>query len=187
MPSVASPQVDISRSLSIDGWMSEAELTWLATQARSHKNIVEFGSFMGRSARAMADNLMPGGKLWCVDPWSPHYVINNTDWQKISCEVYPYFHANVKDHIEAGTIIPVRELSHRFKLPIKVDMVFVDGDHMKESVIRDIQKGYDLLSTGGLLCGHDYGLPGWPDVKEVVDQLIQNFEVVDTIWHTVKC
>jgi predicted O-methyltransferase YrrM len=186
MPEVASPQVDISRATTISGWMSEIELQWLATQASKHKYIVEFGSFMGRSARAIADNMRPDGKLWCVDPWSPHYVINQTDYQKVSTEVMPYFYENLRDHIDSGRVIPVREFSHRFKLPHKVQMVFIDGDHLKESVIRDIKKGFDLLSTGGLLCGHDYDCPGWPDVREVVSDYISNFEVVDTIWHTVK-
>lgn len=189
MPSVASP-VDISRATLIEGWMSEPELLWLATQARKHKYIVEFGSFHGRSARAIADNLMPGGKLWCVDPWSPHYNINDLMNQDnpnvISTAVMPYFIENLKDHIDEGRVVPVREFSHRFKLPQKVQMVFIDGDHLKESVKRDIRRGFDLLSTGGLLCGHDYNAPGWPDVKEVVDNLIGKVEVNATIWSTVK-
>jgi hypothetical protein len=65
-------------------------------------------------------------------------------------------------------------------------MVFIDGDHLKESVKRDIRRGFDLLSTGGLLCGHDYDAPGWPDVREVVSSLIADFEVENTIWSTVK-
>ena len=48
--------IDISRAKSVEGWMAEAELTWLACQAQTAKVIVEVGSHVGRSTRALADH-----------------------------------------------------------------------------------------------------------------------------------
>jgi len=183
---VATPTVDISRALTIGGWMSEDELLWLATQALSHQYIVEFGSFHGRSARAMADNMIPEGKLWAVDPWMGDYKFENGDVIPITTHVMPYFIHNLKEYVNDGRVIPVRDFSYRFSLDHKVDMVFIDGDHRYETVKRDIEKALELLKPGGLICGHDFGHPQWHGVDKAVTEYFGKVEVCNTIWHTLK-
>lgn len=185
MPSVVQPKVDISRALTIGGWMSENELLWLATQALSHQYIVEFGSLHGRSSRAMADNMAKFGKMWCVDPWrGDTYTADGKE--TISTYCMPYFIQNLKEYVDSHRVIPVREFSYRFSLPHKVDMVFIDGNHNYDVVVKDIKKAYELLRPGGLICGHDYDHPSWPDVKKAVTELVGPVGVVDTIWHAIK-
>lgn len=190
MPGIAMPKVDISKALTIGGWMSEDELLWLASQARNHKYIVEFGSLHGRSTRAMADNMMPNGKIWAVDPWAGDYYNEDNIDIPISTYVMPYFIQNLSDRIRENKVEPVREFSYRFKLPFQVDMVFIDGDHRYETVIKDIKKAFELLKDGGLICGHDYNHPSWPGVKKAVDILVDTMspiKVEGTIWSAVKC
>jgi hypothetical protein len=57
----------IDRALQINGWMEPVELGWLAEQAQLHSRIVEIGSFMGRSTRALADNT--AGWVVAFDSW----------------------------------------------------------------------------------------------------------------------
>lgn len=187
MPEVAS-QVDISKALAIGGWMSEKELTWLATMARQCYSIVEFGSFHGRSTRALADNLPSDmGRIWAVDPWNGDYELEDGQiLQAVNTFVMPYFLHNLKDHIDKKTVIPTRGFSFTFKLPITVDMVFIDGDHRYESVVKDIHKALSLLRKGGIICGHDYGFNTWPGVKRAVDELLSDVKIEDTIWWTLK-
>jgi len=178
--------IDIVNAMSIGGWMSECELMWLATMAGKHKNIVEFGSLHGRSTRALADNMMDNGVLWAVDPWSGDYIGIEGERIAIETRVMPEFIHNLKDHIVTGRVVPVRNFSYRFSLPDKVDMVFIDGDHRYETVVRDIEKAYELLKSDGLICGHDYNHPGWPGVKEAVDMYVGPVEIIDTIWFQTK-
>jgi hypothetical protein len=184
MLSVASP--DISKAASIGGWMSEPELIWLATQARLHRLIVEFGSLHGRSTRAMADNMMEDGRIWAVDPWKGDYYHEDGNPIPVTTAVMPYFMRNLADYIIGGRVIPIRNFSYRFSLPFRVDMVFLDGDHRYETVVKDIKKAHELLKEDGLICGHDYGHPDWPGVKKAVDELVGEVQIEGTIWSQIK-
>jgi hypothetical protein len=178
--------VDISKALKIGGWMSEDELLWLGSHAKSREFIVEFGSLHGRSTRALADNHNPMGRIWAVDPWAGDYYSEEGTNIPISTYVMPYFIQNLKDHIDAGHVVPVRIFSYQFSIPYSVDMVFIDGDHRYETVVKDIKKAYELLMPRGLICGHDYGHPNWPGVKQAVDEYVGNVEVEGTIWAAIK-
>lgn len=184
-PTVAS-QVNLEKALSIGGWMSEQELTWLASEARNCKKIVEFGVLHGRTTRALADNAPNGAKIWAVDPWKGDYIYEDGSKVPINTYVMPYFIQNLKDHIDLHRVIPVRIFSYQFSLPFEVDMVFIDGDHRYETVVKDIKKAYELVRNGGIISGHDYNHPAWPGVKQAVDELIGNVQTEGHIWWTVK-
>jgi len=175
--------VDISKALQIGGWMSEKELTWLAKAAESCKTIVEFGSYHGRSTRALADNSRLDAKIWAVDPWNGDY---RTDAGQLISDVdsycLPYFKRNLKDHIDSGKVIVCRGFSYNFESSLAMDMVFIDGDHRYGTVLKDIKKALELVSNNGIIAGHDYGHPLWFGVKRAVDETFKNVEVEDTIW-----
>lgn len=165
--------------------MSEAELVWLATQARQRDLIVEFGSLHGRSTRALADN--NNGVIWAVDPWSGSYLTESgSEVANLNTFVMPYFIRNLRDHIDTGRVIPVRDYSYNFNSPFLVDMVFLDGDHRYKTVVRDIEKAFEMLKPNGLICGHDYGHPLWPGVKKAVDELVKDFKLEGQIWFKIK-
>jgi len=178
--------VNISKAQTIGGWMSEKELLWLATQAQKYRRIVEFGSYFGRSTRALADNLMEDGEIWAIDPWGGNYYLESGEVLKtVDTYVMPYFLQNLQDHIIMNRVIPVRGFSYSFKCPYYdslMDMVFIDGDHRYNTVKRDINKGLELLRTGGMLCGHDYDHVLWTGVKKAVDELLGPVQVEDSIW-----
>lgn len=168
MGCAACPQLE--RAKSIQGWMNEQELLWLAAQARHRQYIVEFGCYNGRSTRCLADNGFPGSKIWAVDP-----------------DIQPEFIDNMFDHIESGKVELVREFSYNFSLGHHVDMVFIDGDHRYKEVVKDIKKAYELLKPGGLISGHDYNHPDWPGVKRAVDELVRGpVETWESIWKAIR-
>ena len=182
---IIASQVDISKALLIDGWMSERELTWLANTAKNCNIIVEFGSFKGRSTRALADNSPDSCKIFAIDPWTGIYpnVI-----PPISTFVLPEFKNNLKEYIKSGKVIPRRMYSDSFTLSdkVKADMIFIDGDHSYEGVSVDIAKAISLLNPSGILCGHDYDIVNWPGTVKAVTTYLGEVSVEDTIWHTRK-
>lgn len=49
-----------------------------------------------------------------------------------------------------------------------LDFAFLDGDHSREGVIRDVQAWLPKVRRGGWIGGHDYGHPLFPGVAEAV-------------------
>lgn len=181
-------QVNINRAKSIMGWMSEKELTWLANRAMEFPTIVEFGSFHGRSTRALADHT--AGVIYAVDPWNGDYIYEKTGQtlKGINTFVLPEFCFNLKDHIDSGRVFICRGYSDVFTLPegVKADMVFIDGDHGYNACKKDILKALSLLNPDGLICGHDYNHPNYPGVTQAVHELLGDVQVEDTIWWKLR-
>lgn len=47
------------------------------------------------------------------------------------------------------------------------DLVYIDGDHTYEGVMKDLAAWYPKVKKGGIICGDDIG---WPGVKKAVDE-----------------
>lgn len=181
---IATSPLILDKALSILGWMSERELTWLARYAQDAKRIVEFGSFHGRSTRALADNSPEDAMIWAVDPWNGDYIIEKTGEviQNINTYCLPQFKSNLIEHIISGKVIPVRTFSHNFILPHEIDLLFIDGDHGYNACKKDIEVGLKLVKKGGIISGHDYNHPNYPGVTESVTEIFGKVESEDSIW-----
>lgn len=166
--------MNISKALTIEGWMEPAELEWLAQQAHNHSLIVEIGCFKGRATRALADNT--DGLVIAIDDfWGPR-EIEIAERHRI----YEQFLANTNGLKNIVTI----KADHR-DLPapdFDPDMVFIDGAHEYEAVKQDIAYWLDYVLPGGLLAGHDFGF--FTGVDWAVKELLPGFQVVPgtSIW-----
>jgi len=141
--------VKISKADSISGWMDLPELEWLANAAIDKKNILEIGSWMGRSTRAIADNSV--AHITVIDPFIEGYL----NGQDISIK----FKKNMQEYIDEGRITIIEKMSKDALFDViekKFDMIFVDGEHWYEYAHFDIKNYLPLLAKGGLFCGHDY-------------------------------
>lgn len=172
--------MNIQKALNIEGWMSEAELKFLALKATDAELIVEFGCYKGRSTRALADNTK--GKVIAVDPWNGDYPANDGSIHGIRTDVFDEFKKNLADKIADATVIPIKQFSTDFYMSASPDFVFIDGDHRYETVMKDIKLGLELLRKGGILAGHDYTHRDWPGVKKAVDEYFPKINQIDSIW-----
>ena len=194
--------INIDKAVSIDGWTDPAELVWLATQAQYHNNILEIGSWKGRSTRALADHTP--GKVWAVDHWMGPNVDDYwtgptskeiwADYEQFYHEVIKYgpemvlgqFTANLSDLLANDKIVIVRMDSHEAAISLLpthqgfFDMIFIDGDHSYKQIKSDILDCLPLLAPGGLFCGHDYT---WDGVRRAVEETLVGFGVHYSIWY----
>jgi len=58
----------------------------------------------------------------------------------------------------------------------RIALVFIDADHHGDAVRRDILAWRDLVIPGGIMAYDDYGSQRWPDVKPVVDELMDDWQ-----------
>jgi hypothetical protein len=185
--------MNISKALATPGFMSEVELTYIAELASRHRLIVEVGTWRGRSAVAWAENTE--GVVFCVDPfdgaaygfpgwWTPddndRQLFSNPDW------LFSEFKRNTNG---MKNIFPQRKTSVEgariFKaVGIMPHVIFLDADHSYESITQDINAWLPLLAEGGVMCGHDYGYPDYPGVKQAVDEHFPDARIIETIWTT---
>lgn len=171
--------MNLGRALKIYGWMSGPELQFLAYTAAKSNNILEIGSYQGRSTRAMADNST--AKITCVDPWDgKSQIYNGRIHSNGSNEDYSRFWMNLYEYVNRN-VIPVRKKFEQFETSEKFDFIFIDAIHEYDALKADISRALPLLTDGGILAGHDYQ-KGWPGVIKCVDELFPRKQLVDTIW-----
>ena len=174
--------INVEPSLSIEGWMTEAELTYLASVASRSSMIVEVGSWKGRTTRTLATHTT--GLVMAVDTWGGSIAFEPS--LRIDSDVFNEFSENLRG-LRNVWPIPCTSL-HAASLLTRVgarfDLIFLDADHEYESVRDDINAWMPLLSPGGILCGHDYTAPPHPGVKQAVDELVGAVNIIDTIWTT---
>lgn len=179
--------MNIEKAKNISGWMSTRELEFLATNAERADTIVEFGSYLGRSTRALADNSSKKAIIYAVDPWNGEYYRDDgTPLPLFNKTNYIQFLTNLQDHIKANKVRIVRDYSYYFPTAIKADFVFIDGDHRYEPCYDDIMRAIGIVSASklALVAGHDYGHKDWPGVKQAVDEVFASrVKVIDTIWY----
>lgn len=181
----------LDRALKADGYMNEPELEWLAGQAREHVDILEVGSWHGRSTRALGDNT--AGRVTAVDHWLGSEAERDSNHASARLSggdhAFMEFCRNNDDLIASGKVVPMRmrgaNAYETFRASgRKFDMIFIDAGHQRDEVCADLAGCLPLLKDGGLLCGHDYG--AWAGVNEAVDDFMRDKGGLDgahqTIW-----
>lgn len=188
--------VDISKALAIQGWMAESELLWLAEQAQAAKVIVEVGSHVGRSTRALADHT--SGQLIAVDDWyGPRDTVIKHQ-HRVDGTILKQFEQNIEDSSTAkdkrlwvwmqdhSRITPAL-ISQTYGDTFKADFIFIDGHHEYPNVKHDVSVWLPFLQDGGLISGHDYS-GQFPGVVKAVTELLPSATVVPgtSIWQYRK-
>jgi len=160
--------------------MDEVELLWLADRAKECHKIIEVGSWMGRSTTALAEHTP--GVVFAVDTWQgapeiPQDMVGPQGW------LFRQFQENTKGLPVIPIQMPSVEAAGLFKRAglADFDMIFIDAAHDYESVKADILAWQPLLKSGGLFCGHDYGV--FPGVDRAVTELLGSIKLpAYSIW-----
>lgn len=145
------------------GWLTEEEGRELARLATG-KNILEVGSYCGRSTICLAQTALA---VHAVDTFDGRATA-------LPGETLETFKRNIRRAGVENKINVLQGLSSEMlpSLPPVFDMAFIDGAHDYQSVLRDAEMASDLLRPGGVLVFHDYRSTHDPEVTLAVDELI---------------
>jgi len=115
------------------------------------KNVLEIGSFEGRSACFILENT--DAKITCVDTWLGSD--EHTDSEKEN--LYERFYNNVKEYgdrviIERGESGVVLR---KFPCEPTYDFIYIDGSHYAKDVLEDAVLSWRLLKDGGVIIFDD--------------------------------
>merc|ERR1711862_250066 len=53
-----------------------------------------------------------------------------------------------------------------------LDVVFLDGDHSRDGLQLDFELWVPRVRPGGIVAGHDFGAPFYPDVYNVISGVL---------------
>jgi predicted O-methyltransferase YrrM len=126
--------------------------------------VVEIGSAAGRGSTRIGGEYVrrTGGTLYCLDP-------HNAQGR---CSTYFAFLANLRIFELESTVLPVLANSVEAAALFddrSLDAVFVDGSHIYEDVLADIDAYLPKIRQGGLIFGHDlHDLPSRFDRDELL-------------------
>jgi len=154
---------DVLRAVDgVDGWMSPDQAEALYTAAAScHRGdqIVEIGSFRGRSTIVLASAAEPGVDVIAIDPHAGNdRGPNELDgFAAEASEDHEVFNRNLAEAGVAGRVRHVREMSDRAHSAVKGDIavLYIDGAHRYAPARADIHEWGARVRAGGTLLIHD--------------------------------
>ncbi len=147
---------------SVEGWLYPEEGRWLFGAARSlpnRSNIVEIGSFKGRSTCCLAFACRGTKKrIFAVDTFDGGPDLQRHDSFREFC-------LNIERCELSEYVEPIRgiswEIAKTWNKPIH--LLFIDGSHIYEDVMADFASFFPHVVPGGLVAFHDVQ-QSFPDV-----------------------
>lgn len=145
--------------------------------------LVELGSFQGRSSIAIAAVLPPQATLHCVDHFRGSEEHHRMDLDV--SQLFESFSRNIQRFGVAERIHVIRDstlaAATQFA-PSSCNLILVDAAHDFDSVHADLTAWYPKLRPGGLLFCDDYD-PRWPGVMRAVESLgLQGSLAAPALW-----
>ena len=152
----------LSSVAAVDGWMSPDQAKALydaASACRRGDQIVEIGSFRGRSTIVLASAAVEGVSVVAIDP----HAGNDRGPQEFDGFVeqaagdHDIFNANLAQAGVADRVRHVREMSNEAHSEVIGDIavLYIDGAHRYSPALQDIVEWGARVRPGGTLLIHD--------------------------------
>jgi len=126
--------------------------------------VLEIGVQYGRSTTVLGMVAKEKGyRVTGVDNWK----------EDVSKEAKEHIEAKIRRYEMPVSILSMSsEKAHEVTLPIKYNLIHIDGDHQYKGIEKDCKLWKERVKRGGFLCFDDYHHPTLTDVKKAVDRHI---------------
>lgn len=157
------------------GWLHPSTWELLSQELEPENTVVELGSWLGTSARAILD-YRPSARLICVDHFegSPEHHAD-PEWSALLPTLYPQFIRNMREYrdsmvvVRADRLVALRVLA---KL-VRPNVVYLDCRHDREAVQADVLAIVAAFPTLRAIVGDDWT---WDGVRDGVTDAINNLK-----------
>ena len=174
------------------GYLSDEQGEWLFEAAKTvaaEGDIVEIGSFFGKSTIAMAlgAKIHGNGRLYAIDPHtggvtlSVKYPEATQAKASLGALIRNMVRFNVEDIVEPVVSTSRQAVQTWRDKPVR--LLFIDGWHTYEECSHDILEWGKLVAPGGAIAIDDYH---WDDVKKAIHDCLprlDGFGEVQSITH----
>lgn len=161
---------------------SGEDIAKLLELAHGAERVLEIGCFAGGTAKRLAS---VAGLVVTVDDYSGEHDAGYPypGYHLFGEELFREAVANLQSELKAGKVTILRFDSLRQRAELRAaldrytgfDVAFIDGNHGYEHVRSDVQLALEVVRPGGVICGHDYQLPG---VRRAVAELLGDVETL---------
>lgn len=157
----------------MEGLLAEREglcLYVLARRAAGLGNVVEIGSYKGRSTAFLARGLDDAHSAYRVIAIDPHL--------EGTAEAFA-------ENVRAAGVEPRVDARHAFSHDLVADfdepigLLWIDGDHSVEGVRRDFEQWFPRLATGGYVAFHDTVNHWYGPTKLVRELLVRRADLAE--------
>jgi len=143
--------------------------------------VAEIGTFRGEFSEVILEHTQPD-ELHLIDPWMhqdrPEYTPDESNVSdERHMENFRHVSGTFAAEIESGRVTLHRAMSEDAVASFDdgyFDWIYVDGDHTRAAVTRDLAMFSPKVAPGGMILGHDYN-----NGPVYADQL--NFGVVEAV------
>jgi predicted O-methyltransferase YrrM len=140
------------------------------------QNILEIGSYEGQSSVFFADSFLdhPESTLMCVDPFLS--MANNDHTNLLANNEEEHFLHNISICKNNEKIAFSKTTSDDFfdKNTETFDLIYVDGCHECDFILRDLENAFAVLREGGIMWMDDY-LGGNQRIYPTIQQTMHQF------------
>lgn len=150
------------------------ETEWLKAQAKLHHCIVEIGTFRAETAIDLAKETP--GKVYTIDDFPVSIPLGREKshaWRRMSPQeqdaICAYILEQIKPYPNLTHLRMTSEQAAQVLVNEPVDMVWIDGDHSYEAVLRELQL-FTRMFPNALICGHDLDWIHSPGVRKALDE-----------------
>lgn len=161
----------IEKTFDVFSWSSGHDLALLAEFASQASEIIEVGSYHGKSARVMAF-AGPSARIVCID--QPE---DDRCWKILEANT-----DGLRVLLRRGTSTEQLPITHPGRL---FDLAFIDAGHKYDDVVTDIRNLLPRMAPGAILAGHDWrGNNPLDDVNRAVEACFDRhrIHVMDNVW-----
>lgn len=141
----------------LDGMLAVAESAWLYRSAEGQREIVEIGSYRGKSCTLLAKGCSDvGGRVTAIDP---HIIGKGTtrygsDGEDRRLLLEAIRREGVAERV-TEMVMTSREALERWD-GRGIDLLWIDGDHSEAGAAYDIEAWGAMVRGDGVMAAHDY-------------------------------